>query len=88
MIEVKPPGEDVLEALGLGRRKPKRRKKGAPTCHDCFFHKNVLCALDLDEPCSTFRADDPAGLVPPRQPALLVRQGEDGLEASVEVTAA
>jgi hypothetical protein len=33
----------------------------------------MLCALDLDEPCSTFRPDSSQGLVPPRQPALLVR---------------
>ena len=33
----------------------------------------MLCALDLDEPCSTFRPDTPQGLVPPRQPALLLR---------------
>jgi len=34
----------------------------------------MLCALDLDEPCSTFRPNTSDGLVPPRQPALLVRQ--------------
>jgi hypothetical protein len=34
----------------------------------------MLCALDLDEPCSTFRPDSPHGLVPPRQPALLLRE--------------
>ena len=34
----------------------------------------MLCALDLDGPCSTFRADSPTGLIPPRQPSLLVRQ--------------
>jgi hypothetical protein len=33
----------------------------------------MLCALDLEEPCSTFRADRPEGLVPPRQPRLLLR---------------
>ena len=32
-----------------------------------------LCALGLDEPCPTFRPDTPEGLVPPRQPALLMR---------------
>ena len=34
----------------------------------------MLCALDLDEPCSTFRPNSADGLVPPRQPALLLRQ--------------
>ncbi len=28
------------------------------TCEQCFFHQNVLCALKLDEPCSTFRPAD------------------------------
>jgi len=33
----------------------------------------MLCALDLDEPCGTFRESRPEGLVPPRQPMLLLR---------------
>jgi hypothetical protein len=73
VIEVKEATE-IAEALGL--RRPgtaKRRKKNGPSCEDCFFHRRMLCALDLDQPCSTFRADGPTGLVPPRQPALLVR---------------
>jgi hypothetical protein len=45
----------------------------APSCDDCYFRKNLLCALDLDEPCATFRPDRPEGLVPPRQPVLLMR---------------
>ena len=24
-------------------------------CEDCFFRCNLLCALELDEPCATFR---------------------------------
>lgn len=73
MIEIERPPEEVVEALGLARRKPKRRRKNGPTCEDCYFHRRMLCALDLEEPCSTFRPDGPAGLVPPRQPALLIR---------------
>jgi hypothetical protein len=52
------------------------RARGAAekiSCEDCFFHRRNLCALGLDEPCPTFRPDTPAGLVPPRQPALLMR---------------
>jgi hypothetical protein len=65
---------EIAEALGLRRAgTAKRRRKNGRSCEDCFFHRNMLCALDLDEPCSTFRADGPEGLVPPRQPALLVR---------------
>ncbi len=53
-----------------------RRRKNGRSCEDCFFHRNLLCALDLDAPCSTFRPDTERGLVPPRQPALLVRERE------------
>jgi hypothetical protein len=59
-----------VEQARLQRR---RKGKRAPTCDDCFFRCHNLCALDLDAPCSTFRPDGPAGLVPPRQPALLLR---------------
>jgi len=74
MIEVERPPDEIAEALGLARRAPKRRRKGGPTCEECFFHRHMLCALDLDEPCSTFRPDGPSGLVPPRQPPLLIRE--------------
>ena len=49
------------------------RKPKPPTCEDCYFRKNLLCALELDEPCTTFRPNRPEGLVPPRQPVLLMR---------------
>jgi hypothetical protein len=73
MIRVEPPSAEVAEMLGLARRRKQGRRKSDRCCEDCFFHRNMLCALDLDEPCSTFRPDDPAGLIPPRQPALLIR---------------
>ncbi len=76
MIEVEAREEQFLQAVGLTRRERKRGRKGSPTCADCFFHRNMLCALDLAAPCSTFRPDTPQGLVPPRQPALLLRHGE------------
>jgi hypothetical protein len=43
-----------------------------PTCGDCYFKHNGLCALALERPCPTFRA---AGrtLEPPRQPTLVAR---------------
>ncbi len=47
--------------------------KKPPSCDDCYFRKNMLCALQLEEPCATFRPDRPEGLVPPRQPVLLMR---------------
>jgi hypothetical protein len=41
-------------------------------CEDCFFHKNHLCALDLSEPCSTFRPAE-RNLAPERQLAFVFR---------------
>jgi hypothetical protein len=37
------------------------------SCETCFFRCNLLCALERDEPCPTFRPDGPDGLRPPRQ---------------------
>lgn len=82
MIGVEQPSEEYLRAVGLTRRARKRGRKSAPTCADCFFHQRMLCALDLDQPCSTFRAGGPQGLVPPRQPTLLLRQAEADAEAA------
>ena len=45
-----------------------------PSCEDCYFRCNLLCALDLDEPCATFRPDQPEGLRPPRQLRFHFRQ--------------
>ena len=50
----------------------KRSKK--VTCEECFFSRNGLCALDLDEPCSTFRPYHPDGLKPPTQMRFVFRQ--------------
>lgn len=54
-------------------RKRSVRGKVKPSCEACYFGRRMLCALELDEPCSTFRPDSPQGLVPPTQPTLLVR---------------
>jgi hypothetical protein len=48
-------------------------KEDTPKCEDCYFRKKMLCALDLEEPCVTFRPSRPEGLVPPKQPVLLLR---------------
>jgi hypothetical protein len=42
------------------------------TCKDCFFEQNMLCALNLDEPCSTFRPAE-RNLAPERQLAFAFR---------------
>jgi hypothetical protein len=43
-------------------------------CDDCYFRRNMLCALDLGEPCATFRPDSPDGLRPPQQLRFAFRQ--------------
>jgi hypothetical protein len=44
------------------------------TCDDCFFRRNMLCALDEASPCATFRPDHPEGLRPPQQLRFTFRQ--------------
>jgi hypothetical protein len=44
---------------------------GQITCDDCYFRRELLCALQLDEPCPTFRPASARGLVPPRQAPLI-----------------
>jgi hypothetical protein len=39
----------------------------APSCDDCFFRRNLLCALPEPAPCATFRPYHPDGLRPPQQ---------------------
>jgi hypothetical protein len=77
LIQYEHQAMEMANAIGLGRRRAGKRRKGKPSCLDCFFHCQMLCALDLDEPCSTFRPNTQDGLVPPRQPSLLLRQAPD-----------
>jgi hypothetical protein len=44
------------------------------SCEDCFFKRNMLCALNCDAPCPTFRPDHPDGLRPPQQMRFMFRQ--------------
>ena len=57
----------------MGRMAQGRSMKKA-ACEDCFFRCNLLCALELDEPCTTFRPDSPEGLRPPQQLRFSFRQ--------------
>ncbi len=43
------------------------------TCEECYFKRNMLCALDLSEPCATFRPHA-AQLKPPPQLRFVFRQ--------------
>jgi hypothetical protein len=58
----------------------RRRTKAKPSCESCYFGVRMLCALELGEPCSTFRPDSPHGLAPPTQPMLLIGAEEATLE--------
>ncbi|HVL30982.1 MAG TPA: hypothetical protein VM299_02005 [Solirubrobacteraceae bacterium] len=52
--------------------------KGRPAtkaaCEECYFGRNVLCALDLGGPCPTFRPYSAEGLRPPQQLRFAFRQ--------------
>lgn len=50
-----------------------RRPAAKVSCEECYFHQNLLCALDLPEPCTTFRPNE-AQLRPPQQLRLVFRQ--------------
>ena len=68
--------EQVLAAApreGNARDMPTKTKK-CLSCDECYFRKNMLCALDLDAPCATFRPDSPEGLRPPKQMRFVFRQ--------------
>lgn len=47
-------------------------KKKCISCEDCYFKKNMLCALNLDAPCATYRPAD-RGLKPERQLSFVFR---------------
>ena len=49
-----------------------KSKTKQPACEDCFFHQHMLCALNLDKPCTTFRPAE-RGLAPERQLAFVFR---------------
>ena len=55
------------------RRTPKRAASAKVSCEQCFFHVNLLCALELSEPCATFRPNE-AQLRPPQQLRFVFRQ--------------
>jgi hypothetical protein len=67
---------------GGGKTAGRRRRSKRPSCETCFFGCRGLCALELGGPCATFRPDDPGGLMPPRQPALLYRESSESALAA------
>jgi hypothetical protein len=66
---------ELVEKKEIAPRMPKARARiKKPSCEDCYFRCNLLCALSEDEPCATFRPDSPEGLRPPRQLRFHFRQ--------------
>ena len=49
------------------------KNRTQPTCDDCYFRRNGLCALTGNVLCPTFRAATVGTLTPPRQPRLVPR---------------
>lgn len=44
-----------------------------PSCEDCYFHQNQLCALEAKKACPTFRPAS-EGLKAPQQLTFVFRQ--------------
>jgi hypothetical protein len=71
----------LRDGLPRGRRRsaelpavPATNTARKPSCEDCFFRCNLLCALAEDTPCATFRPNHPDGLRPPQQLRFTFRQ--------------
>lgn len=56
-----------------GRARARAAKQSKVSCDQCYFRVNLLCALDLSEPCTTFRPSE-AELKPPQQLRFVFRQ--------------
>jgi hypothetical protein len=48
-------------------------KRSKPTCADCYFRREGLCALPGETICPTFRVQSLGTLSPPPQPRLVPR---------------
>jgi hypothetical protein len=64
----------LCDEVVKGDPKVSGTKVAKVSCEDCFFKRNLLCALDCDAPCPTFRPDHPDGLRPPQQLRFVFRQ--------------
>jgi hypothetical protein len=69
-IRISAEGEDAVQGE---RTRPSKRAARKVSCDECFFRVNLLCALDLAEPCATFRPNE-AQLRPPQQLRFVFRQ--------------
>jgi hypothetical protein len=66
-------GGSKVASRAQGSRSTSRRSTKKVSCEECYFRCNLLCALDLAEPCATFRPDE-AQLRPPQQLRFVFRQ--------------
>ncbi len=66
--------QGVVEVVSAVATPPRAKRSKKVTCEECFFSRNGLCALEVDEPCATFRPDHPDGLRPPTQMRFVFRQ--------------
>lgn len=57
----------------VGGARAARRTTPKVSCDGCYFRVNMLCALDVAEPCATFRPAE-AQLRPPPQLRFVFRQ--------------
>ena len=63
-----------MKAATQSRRASTGKRAAAKvSCEQCFFRVNLLCALELEEPCATFRPSE-AQLKPPQQLRFVFRQ--------------
>jgi len=67
------PQPRVVPVHAAQTRKTPKRPTHKVSCDDCYFRVNLLCALELSEPCATFRPND-AQLKPPQQLRFVFRQ--------------
>jgi hypothetical protein len=58
---------------GMAKGRNGRVAATAASCEQCFFHENLLCAVQSG-PCATFRPAGPDGLRPPSQLRFVFRQ--------------
>jgi hypothetical protein len=63
----------LVASATQGKRVVGKRAAKKVSCDECFFRCNLLCALDLPEPCGTFRPNE-AQLRPPQQLRFVFRQ--------------
>lgn len=58
---------------GKQAKRPSKAATRKVSCEECYFRRNLLCALDVPEPCATFRPAE-ADLKPPQQLRFVFRQ--------------